>query len=108
MRPACGETASRLRFAVISSMSDERPRRSGDVAEVYADPALAHRLLGWRAQLDLDAMCRDAWRWQSMNPDGFAGMSSRRSDAVGGGEKKPEPMHLLPVGEPARAGSLLE
>ena len=48
-------------------------RRTGDVAEVYADPSLAHRLLGWRAELDVDAMCRDAWRWQSMNPDGYAG-----------------------------------
>jgi UDP-glucose 4-epimerase len=38
---------------------------------VYADPSLAQRLLGWRAELDLEAMCRDAWRWQSMNPDGY-------------------------------------
>ena len=35
------------------------------------DPALAQQLLGWRAQLDVDAMCRDAWRWQSMNPEGY-------------------------------------
>ncbi len=47
-------------------------RRPGDVAEVYADPARAQALLGWRAELDVDAMCRDAWRWQSMNPDGYA------------------------------------
>ncbi len=46
-------------------------RRAGDVAEVYADPSRAQALLGWRAQLDVDAMCRDAWRWQSMNPDGY-------------------------------------
>ena len=46
-------------------------RRAGDVAEVYADPARAERLLGWRAELDVDAMCRDAWRWQSANPDGY-------------------------------------
>jgi len=46
-------------------------RRPGDVAEVYADPTRAERLLGWRARLGLDAMCRDAWRWQSRNPDGF-------------------------------------
>jgi len=39
-------------------------RRAGDVAAVYADPARAHTLLGWRAELDVDAMCRDAWRWQ--------------------------------------------
>lgn len=47
-------------------------RRPGDVAEVYADPALAARLLGWRARLGLDAMCEDAWRWQSLNPQGYA------------------------------------
>ena len=46
-------------------------RRAGDVAQVYADPALAWQLLGWRAGLDVDAMCRDAWRWQSMNPAGY-------------------------------------
>mgnify|MGYP003557334110 CR=1 FL=1 len=47
-------------------------RRPGDVAEVYAEPALARELLGWEARLDVDAMCRDAWRWQSMNPQGYA------------------------------------
>jgi UDP-glucose 4-epimerase len=46
-------------------------RRPGDVATVYADPSLAQRLLGWKARLDLEAMCADAWRWQSMNPDGY-------------------------------------
>ena len=46
-------------------------RRPGDVAEVYADPTLAGQLLGWRAEHDIDAMCRDAWRWQSLNPSGF-------------------------------------
>ena len=48
-------------------------RRPGDVAACYADPELAARLLGWRAERDLAQMCRDAWRWQSMNPDGYAG-----------------------------------
>ena len=47
-------------------------RRPGDVATVFADPTLAQRLLGWRTELDLEAMCRDAWRWQTMNPDGYA------------------------------------
>ena len=47
-------------------------RRPGDVAEVYADPSLAKELLGWEAQLNVDAMCRDAWCWQSMNPQGYA------------------------------------
>lgn len=48
-------------------------RRPGDAASCYADPALAQRLLGWRATRDLDAMCRDAWRWQSANPQGYGG-----------------------------------
>jgi len=39
-------------------------RRPGDVAQCFADPALAHELLGWKAEKDLDAMCRDSWRWQ--------------------------------------------
>ena len=48
-------------------------RRPGDVASCYADPALAARDLGWKARLGLDDMCRDAWRWQSQNPDGYPG-----------------------------------
>jgi UDP-glucose 4-epimerase len=48
------------------------PRRPGDVAACYADPALARELLGWSATRDIDAMCADAWRWQSGNPRGFA------------------------------------
>ena len=48
------------------------PRRPGDVAAYYADPALAERLLGWKARLDLDTMCADSWRWQAANPDGYA------------------------------------
>lgn len=47
------------------------PRRPGDIGACYADPALAAKLLGWRAELGIDAMCRDAWRWQSMNPEGY-------------------------------------
>ena len=40
------------------------PRRPGDVAAYYADPARAEKLLGWRATRGLDAICADAWRWQ--------------------------------------------
>ena len=40
------------------------PRRPGDVAQCYADPTLAHELLGWRAERGLDEMCSDSWRWQ--------------------------------------------
>jgi len=47
------------------------PRRAGDVAQSYADASFAARELGWRARLALEAMCRDAWRWQSGNPEGY-------------------------------------
>ena len=47
------------------------PRRAGDIAACYADPSLALNLLGWRAERDLAAMCLDAWRWQSNNPNGY-------------------------------------
>ncbi|NUZ05772.1 UDP-glucose 4-epimerase GalE [Piscinibacter koreensis] len=52
-------------------------RRPGDVDSCYADPSLAHELLGWRARRDVDAMCADSWRWQSMNPNGYAGEAGR-------------------------------
>jgi len=48
-------------------------RRPGDVAEVYADPALSAGRLGWKATRGLDEMCADAWRWQSGNPNGYRG-----------------------------------
>ena len=47
------------------------PRRAGDVAICFADPSLAATDLGWRAQKDVEAMCADAWRWQSGNPRGY-------------------------------------
>ncbi|MEE4277985.1 MAG: UDP-glucose 4-epimerase GalE [Halieaceae bacterium] len=47
-------------------------RRPGDVAECFADPRRARELIGWEAALGIDRMCEDAWRWQSMNPEGFA------------------------------------
>ena len=46
-------------------------RRPGDVAQCLADPSQALALLKWQTQLGLDRMCADAWRWQSMNPQGF-------------------------------------
>jgi UDP-glucose 4-epimerase len=48
------------------------PRRAGDVAACWADPAKALALLGWKTALSLEDMCRDGWRWQSQNPNGFA------------------------------------
>ncbi len=47
------------------------PRRPGDIAECYADPAKALRVLGWKADRDLKKMCEDSARWQKMNPDGY-------------------------------------
>jgi len=48
------------------------PRRPGDAASCYADTAFAEKLLGWKAVRGIDDMCRDAWRWQSQNPQGYA------------------------------------
>ena len=46
-------------------------RRPGDVAQCYADPSTAFEVFGWKAELDIDCMCEDAWRWQSQNPQGY-------------------------------------
>ncbi|MEO1082382.1 MAG: UDP-glucose 4-epimerase GalE [Pseudomonadota bacterium] len=46
-------------------------RRPGDVAECYADPRLAKERLGWAAELGIERMCEDSWRWQLKNPQGF-------------------------------------
>jgi len=51
-------------------------RRPGDIAACYADASRAHSILGWRATRDLDTMCADSWRWQSLNPDGFPAESA--------------------------------
>eukprot|EP01136_Pigoraptor_vietnamica_P003288 Opistho-1_new@32349 len=48
------------------------PRRPGDVASVYANPAKATAELGWTAKRGLEEMCEDLWRWQQGNPNGFA------------------------------------
>ena len=47
-------------------------RRPGDLATVYSSPDKSAELLGWKAQYNLDDMCRDTWAWQSKNPMGFA------------------------------------
>ncbi len=48
-----------------------KPRRPGDIAVCYADPAKAKAELGWEAQYGIEEMCADSWRWQSMNPNGY-------------------------------------
>lgn len=47
------------------------PRREGDIAECYADAGKAKELLGWKAEKTLTDMCRDCWKWQKNNPDGY-------------------------------------
>ncbi|MGI6694639.1 MAG: UDP-glucose 4-epimerase GalE [Christensenellales bacterium] len=47
------------------------PRRAGDVATVYANPRKARELLGWEALKSIEDMCRDSWRWQQKNPEGY-------------------------------------
>jgi len=48
-----------------------KDRRKGDIAQCYADPSYAYEILGWKASKNLQDMCKDAWNWQSKNPDGF-------------------------------------
>jgi UDP-glucose 4-epimerase len=62
-------------FEKASGRTVERkfmPRRAGDVSEYFADPALAERELGWKAEKTIDDMCRDIWNWQSKNPNGYS------------------------------------
>ena len=47
------------------------PRRPGDAAATYADASRAFTLLGWKAKRGVDEICRDAWNWQSKNPQGY-------------------------------------
>jgi len=58
---ACG---SDIPFRIVG-------RRLGDIACCYADSSLAKENLGWSATFGIDRMCQDAWRWQSMNPNGY-------------------------------------
>ncbi len=47
------------------------PRRPGDIAVCYSDPKKAQEVLGWTAEKTLEDMCRDGWKWQSSNPEGY-------------------------------------
>jgi UDP-glucose 4-epimerase len=53
---------------VLYQITDRRP---GDIASCYADPTKAEKELGWKAKRELLDMCKDSWRWQSQNPDGY-------------------------------------
>jgi UDP-glucose 4-epimerase len=46
-------------------------RRPGDIATCFADASKAYRGLGWKAEKNLEDMCRDSWRWQKNNPNGY-------------------------------------
>ena len=60
---ACGKT---LPYAI-------KPRRPGDIAKCYADPAKAREELGWEAKYGIEEMCASSYKWQSMNPNGYKG-----------------------------------
>ncbi|MCI8652511.1 MAG: UDP-glucose 4-epimerase GalE [Angelakisella sp.] len=60
---ACGKT---LPYAI-------KPRRPGDIAVCYADPAKAREELGWEAKYGIEEMCASSYKWQSMNPNGYKG-----------------------------------
>jgi UDP-glucose 4-epimerase len=57
-------SGKRVPYAVVD-------RRPGDVSESFADVHRATRYLGWKAVRNLERMCADTWRWQSMNPEGY-------------------------------------
>lgn len=48
-----------------------KPRRPGDIATCYCNPAKAEAELGWKAQYGIEEMCRDSWNWQKNNPNGY-------------------------------------
>ena len=60
-----------MRVNGIDIPYDIKPRRAGDIAECYADPAKAKEGLGWQARYGIDDMCRDSWNWQKNNPKGY-------------------------------------
>jgi len=46
-------------------------RRKGDVSKCFADPSLALKLIDWKAEYRLSQMCKDAWNWELLNPNGY-------------------------------------
>lgn len=63
------ETGVILNHNSVVHVIDER--RPGDIATCYSNPSKAERELGWKAEHDIEDMCRDSWNWQKMNPDGY-------------------------------------
>jgi UDP-glucose 4-epimerase len=80
-----GTSVLQLRSAFESACGKKipyviRPRRPGDVPELVADASEARRLWGWEPRFNLDDMCRDAWNFQLLNPNGY----ERQPDNVSG------------------------
>lgn len=78
-----GRGYSVLEMVAAFSQASGRPiphvvtaRRPGDIGVCYADPTLAREMLGWQAELGLEEMCRDHWRWQQNNPDGYGNQAN--------------------------------
>ena len=64
-------------------------RRPGDVDACYADATLARQLFGWQARRSLEAMCADSWRWQRLNPGGYAAVEEPAGQAACGQSAQP-------------------
>lgn len=65
------EAANNIKIPYV--ITDRRP---GDVETLYADPSLAEKMLGWKAEKNLEDMCRDTWNWQKQNPTGYTNENS--------------------------------
>ena len=57
-------TGQQIPYKIVS-------RRAGDIATCYADPSYAKKVLGWESTRSIEEMCKDSWRWQSNNPEGY-------------------------------------
>ena len=57
-------TGAKINYKIVD-------RRPGDIDECYANPKKAYELLGWKAQYNIEDMCRDSYNWQSKNPNGY-------------------------------------
>ena len=57
-------TGAKINYKIVD-------RRPGDIDECYANPKKAYKLLGWKAQYNIEDMCRDSYNWQSNNPNGY-------------------------------------
>lgn len=76
-----GSTVLEMINAFIKAVGRELPykivaRRPGDVPNLTADPTLANKELGWKAELTLEDACISLWNWQSNNPNGLEGFPS--------------------------------